>query len=539
MASPSPKSPEQSDKSKKYDRQIRLWGEHGQSRLDSCHVCLVNATTLGTEIMKSLVLPGIGAFTIVDGHTISEIDLETNFLLEQDSVGKSRAEVATKMLLELNNDVRGDFVDESVEQLLNNSPDFFDNFTVVYAVSLPERSLIPLSKKLWSQGIPLIVCKSYGMFGSIRIQVPEHAVVETHPEHPLPDLRLDKPFPSLTTLVDAINLSSMGLKDHAHIPYVVLLYKALQEYRKRHPDGHPVKRQEKDELKSILKEAKLKDEQGDYYDEENFEEAIRAVNAEIQPSRIPNDVKDILNDPCCINLTSRSNPFWIMARALKDFVDGEGGGLLPVRGSLPDMTAETSRYISLLTAYHDQAQRDVESVYRRAQQLLVELNLPPDTITEKDIKHFCKHSYDLHVVRGRSISDEVDPRSANTQVIASQLEDPDSRMPHYVIMRGIDRFYTEYNMYPGHFDERLEPDIVELKSIVNKLLGELGVGHIGKDDLIHEFCRYGGLELHSVSAFLGGCAAQEGIKFITSQYKPINNTFIYDAMTCQSSTFVL
>jgi NEDD8-activating enzyme E1 regulatory subunit len=43
------------------------------------------------------------------------------------------------MLLELNPDVRGDFVDESVEQLLNNSPDFFDNFTVVYAVSLPER----------------------------------------------------------------------------------------------------------------------------------------------------------------------------------------------------------------------------------------------------------------------------------------------------------------------------------------------------------------------------------------------------------------
>jgi hypothetical protein len=54
-------------------------------------------------------------------------------------VGKSRAEIATKVLLELNSDVRGDYVDESVEQLLNNSPDFFSNFTVVYAVSLPER----------------------------------------------------------------------------------------------------------------------------------------------------------------------------------------------------------------------------------------------------------------------------------------------------------------------------------------------------------------------------------------------------------------
>jgi NEDD8-activating enzyme E1 regulatory subunit len=130
-------------------------------------------------------------------------------------------------------------------------------------------------------------------------------------------------------------------------------------------------------------------------------------------------------------------------------------------------------------------------------------------------------------------------------------------MAHYVILRGIDRFFTEYNTYPGHFDERLEPDIVELKvklqcfsqnlklmnffdqSIVGKLLTELGASPLGKDDLIHEFCRYGGSELHSISAFLGGCAAQEGIKFITCQYKPINNTFIYDAMTTLSSTFVL
>ncbi|CAB3370705.1 Hypothetical predicted protein [Cloeon dipterum] len=514
MASPGPKSPEQSDRSKKYDRQIRLWGEHGQSRLDLCHVCLVNATTLGTEILKSLVLPGIGAFTIVDGHMTSEKDVEANFFLDSDSVGKSRAEIATKLLMELNSDVRGDFVDESVEQLLNNSPDFFDNFTVVYAVSLPERTLLPLSKKLWSQGIPLIVCRSF-------------------------DLRLDKPFPALTALVDAINLDSMTLKDHAHIPYVVLLSKALQEYRKRHPGSHPLKKAEKDELKQILKDLKLRDENGDPLEEENFEEAIRAVNAEIQPSIIPSNVTDILNDPCCINLTSKSNPFWITTRALKDFVEGEGGGLLPVRGSLPDMTAETSRYISLLTAYHDQSQRDVESVFRRAQQLLVELNLPPDTITEKDVKHFSKHSHDLHVVRGRSIADEVDPRTANTQEIASQLEDPESLMPLYVIMRGIDRFYTEHNIYPGSFDESLEPDIVELKSIVNKLLAELGISSIGKDDLIHEFCRYGGSELHAVSAFIGGCAAQEGIKFITSQYKPINNTFIYDAMTAQSSIYVL
>lgn len=42
----------------KYDRQIRLWGEEAQSRLEHCHVCLLNGCALGTEILKNLVLPG-------------------------------------------------------------------------------------------------------------------------------------------------------------------------------------------------------------------------------------------------------------------------------------------------------------------------------------------------------------------------------------------------------------------------------------------------------------------------------------------------
>lgn len=48
-------------------------------------------------------------------------------------------------------------------------------------------------------------------------------------------------------------------------------------------------------------------------------------------------------------------------------------------------------------------------------------------------------------------------------ILASNLEDPDSHMAHYVILRGIERFYTEYSTFPGQFDEQLEPDIVELK----------------------------------------------------------------------------
>jgi amyloid beta precursor protein binding protein 1 len=36
-----------------------------------------------------------------------------------------------------------------------------------------------------------------------------------------------------------------------------------------------------------------------------------------------------------------------MAKAVQDFVEKEGEGCLPLSGSIPDMTAETEKYIAL------------------------------------------------------------------------------------------------------------------------------------------------------------------------------------------------
>ena len=51
---------------KKYDRQLRIWGAHGQASLESARVCLLNAGPTGSETLKNLVLGGIAAFTVVD-----------------------------------------------------------------------------------------------------------------------------------------------------------------------------------------------------------------------------------------------------------------------------------------------------------------------------------------------------------------------------------------------------------------------------------------------------------------------------------------
>jgi amyloid beta precursor protein binding protein 1 len=512
---------------------LRLWGDHGQKLLENAKICLINATALGTEILKSLILPGIGSFTVVDGEKVTDEDIGTNFFIESDSIGLSRAQVATQNLLELNPDVRGDYIDESVDHIMAHSQDFFDTFSVVIATSLPEKILIPLSRHLWQKNIPLILCRSVGFLGYIRLQVKEHTIIEAHPDNENPDLRLDNPWPALQEHLDKINISSLDNKERSHVPALVILYYYLNEFKSIH--GHlPKTRSEKEEIKKIIIESPIPDEHGLKHLEENFKEAIRYINTCVNPVKIQSHVQAILDDDSCINLNQNSSPFWVLCAALREFVETENA--LPLKGSLPDMAADTNSYVTLQQLYQKQAQSQFEVIYRRALELARNLGLSQDAITESEAKLFCKHASELHVVRGSCIADEYQKSRLD---FTSYLEDPDSLMFHYITLRGLERFISEFNTYPGQLDDHVEPDVLKLKSIIGKLLAEWGYSQIIRDERVHEVCRYGGAELHSVSAILGGCAAHEAIKLITCQYKPLNNTFIYDAITSTSASFTL
>ncbi|KAI1714642.1 thiF family domain-containing protein [Ditylenchus destructor] len=83
----------------RYDRQVRLWGEEGQQSIQQASVCVFGSSALATEILKSLVLAGVGKFRVIDDAVIGESDLGQNFFTTADDVGKSRAEIVVKNLL--------------------------------------------------------------------------------------------------------------------------------------------------------------------------------------------------------------------------------------------------------------------------------------------------------------------------------------------------------------------------------------------------------------------------------------------------------
>ena len=90
-------------------------------------------------------------------------------------------------------------------------------------------------------------------------------------------------------------------------------------------------------------------------------------------------------------------------------------------------------------------------------------------------------------------------------------------------------------MHVGLTESDIEVDIGRLKTIAASMLSGLGLNNNpqvsinelktsklmitqGLDEHIHEVSRYGGACLHSVAAFLGGSAAQEGIKILTGTF---------------------
>eukprot|EP01087_Luapelamoeba_hula_P003121 TRINITY_DN12942_c0_g1_i1.p1 TRINITY_DN12942_c0_g1~~TRINITY_DN12942_c0_g1_i1.p1 ORF type:complete len:530 (+),score=100.91 TRINITY_DN12942_c0_g1_i1:84-1673(+) len=519
-------------KEETYDRQLRLWGALGQKALENAKVCLINGGATGTEILKNLVLPGVGSYTIVDGNKVTAADLGNNFFIDKASIGSSRAECTHRLLTELNPWVSGSAVSEDPVQLINNKVDYFGAFTIVIATELPEAPLLTLAKFLNSKHIPLFVVRSYGFIGYLRIVATEHTIVESHPDVE-EDLRLAEPFPALSAFADSVDLSKLDSHLHSHVPYVVLLLQHVKQWKAAHDGNLPNTREEKNQFKLAVREGQK--EEG----EPNFQEAIAQAYRISSPTTLSYTTRELIADPSATNLTAQSPTFWILAAALKEFTEANNG-LPPVLGSIPDMTADTHSFLALQQVYQQKAQEDIDAVAKSAAAILQRLGRSADEISPEQVKLFCKSAQSLRLVRTSSLEQEYSD-SISKDALSAGLDENPGTVSFYLLLRAVDRFYAKHGRYPGSVtDSDITPDVPLLRAEVDGLLTALGLPHTTvSEDYVHEVCRYGASEMHNIGAFLGGIGAQEAIKVITHQWVPLNNTLLYNAITSSTITLAL
>lgn len=505
----------------KYDRQLRLWGAAGQRALGSTLVVLVGSSACGTETLKNLVLPGVGSILVVDDdeaeganngdgvstapHSQASPPLtdsmlhfssrSSNFFLpppsgRDDGDAPSNAARACALLSELNPDVHGhhctvpsleDLDYASFLQALIDDPPSSDGAEgaatststprkiLVVAADQPSSVVLPLSRACHVRATPLLVVRSYGLLGSVRIQTaaPYHAVVEAKPSHRVPDLRLSTwpLFGGLEGLVSSEkDLDEVeDAKEHSHAPFVVILLQALDKWRGtagaspvgRDPAArprYPSSFQEKQDFRKVVR-----DMARNISNEINFEEAVRNAHLVWADGRVSEDVKLVLQrvdeesffgaaiesemeveGTIGPKIPSNNLQFQLLALALKRFLK-QNDNYPPLEGTIPDMTSDTARYVALQEAYQKQAEKDRSSVTEIVKSLLEQCkqkssgcDLRVGMPSDDEIQTFCKNARYLRILETRPLYEEYrlqDPASPVVLDLSKSL--PSSNLPNF------------------------------------------------------------------------------------------------------------
>ncbi|KAJ4389720.1 hypothetical protein N0V93_007192 [Gnomoniopsis smithogilvyi] len=513
-----------SEKEKKYDRQLRLWAASGQAALESANILLFNTGTgtVGVETLKNLVLPGIGRFAIIDDAVVNEADLGVNFFLDEASLGKSRAQSCTELLLELNPEVQGNWFPKNqpldLDEILSKVPVFT---MILYTYPINPDHLKVLHDYGSKHLTPLFAVHSVGFYSYFRISLPgSFPVVDTHPdETATTDLRLLSPWPELKDFAREItkDIDTMDNHEHGHIPYLVILLHFLEKWKEAH-GSYPTTYSEKTQFrKTVAAGARTDNAEGG---EENFDEAVAAVVKSVVPPRLPSSLKEVF-DHRSENSAGKKASFWIIADAVKAFYQKHGN--LPLPGNVPDMKAQSKVYIQLQNIYKTKARKDVAEVLKT-----VEQSPGGEHVDPEEVELFCKNAAFVKLINAGSTNADHLAKITEAELAKDETAEmammPFSLMPIYLVL-----FATSHN--PQASSEE-----------ILKTIGSIAPGAERNERVVQasqEIARAGGGELHNTSALTGGMVAQEMIKIITKQYIPVDNTCIFDGMTSRAQVLRL
>ncbi|KAK3944836.1 putative NEDD8-activating enzyme E1 regulatory subunit [Diplogelasinospora grovesii] len=518
-----------SEKERKYDRQLRLWAASGQAALESANILLLNSGsgTVGIETLKNLVLPGIGRFAIYDDEVVDEADLGVNFFLDEGYLGEPRSQCLTELLLELNPEVQGAWYPRvgdaiTLEKLLATSP----TFTVIMYTHPIRPEYVALLEGYGRQHkTPLVAIHSAGFYSYFRIHLPgAFPIVDTHPdETATTDLRLLSPWPELSEFAEKMtrDIDNLDNHDHGHLPYVVILLHYLEKWKAAHGGAYPSTYKEKTEFRQMVQNAARTDnpEGG----EENFEEAVAAVLKTVVPPTLPSGLREVFEykrtDP-----NEHRSGFWIIADAIKEFY--EKHQCLPLRGSVPDMKAQSKVYVQLQNIYKTKARQDATEVLRTAQAMAPDRHIDP-----AEVELFCKNAAFVKLIN--ATGGESNARDRLRTVVEQELANDENAeammMPLSLVGIYLALQATSYHVDTSAINEH------EIMAEVDKIFP----GALNESENLakaaQEVARAEGGELHNIAALTGGMVAQEMIKIITKQYIPIDNTCIFDGINsrCQ------
>lgn len=160
-----------------YDRQIRLWGMSTQKLILKSNVLVVNLNGLGTEIMKNLLLSGIGNITVLDDHDIDVDDVNTyynQFFIYKSNLEKlggrvKRLDIAEANMRDMNPRCNlTTLTTDTNKKLLDKS--FLNKFDLVIITEILDNDFLCQINDLTRElNLPIYIAQSYGLSSMVFV----------------------------------------------------------------------------------------------------------------------------------------------------------------------------------------------------------------------------------------------------------------------------------------------------------------------------------------------------------------------------------
>ncbi|KAG9396264.1 ubiquitin activating enzyme [Carpediemonas membranifera] len=507
----------------KYDRQIRVWGRHGQEALHSARVCVLGTHMAVLEAAKNLALAGISSLVIVDDTSIVASDVQTNYFV----TGSGReyiGEAAVETLIRMNPDITIEWIHADPRSYVVS-----DGALAGVDVAILEDDAT-LVTHLDQAGVRSISVQTNGFFGYIKPRGKAHVVLEPNRPTPL-DLQLKHAWPELIAFLESQPTDVEEEDDFLRIPSIVFLHKALTAFEQQH--GQSPSHPDMAALRTML--------QGFHRDwsEINVEEALTMVNTQLLKPATPS-FPAILHHQTVDALVRKTGfvfgpgvddkevLFWTFAAALKAFM--ARNHRVPVTGKIPDMHGSTEIYVNLQRIYQRRAASDRAELHADMVQIAQscgDSDRIRDVVADMDqeiLTLLVKNASNLTVVSFSS-SVDVDPKQLAkggvTPTVGQQA----------ILWASSREFESHMGHVPGL--SAVESDVVGLSKIVNSIV-ERAVGESPSDSpcmpsnqMIREFVIGGHCELAPTCSVLGGIMAQEAVKLLTSQFVPFGGQLFY------------
>jgi adenylyltransferase/sulfurtransferase len=153
----------------RYDRQKMING-WDQQLLGAARLLVVGAGTTGNEVIKNLVLLGIGNITIVDSDTVEVVNLSRSVLFRDGDVGRSKAEIAALRAHELNDGIQITGWNQDVVYDVGNLAYQAFDVAVLTVDNLEARMWV--NRYCWLNETALVDTGVYGLFGNVFVMNP-------------------------------------------------------------------------------------------------------------------------------------------------------------------------------------------------------------------------------------------------------------------------------------------------------------------------------------------------------------------------------